>query len=355
MRVLFVTPRYFPHVGGVERHLFGLTKALLARGHHVMVLARGSNQPVAAESLQNVEIRWIPEGTRRLGVTSRMVGTLKAWLHVLEAVRTMSGPDVVHGHDFAFLFSYIPIALRFPRVPKYVTFHGIESDTVASWAVVGRRLSNSLADGSMGVGAFIEKWYGTRMTVITYGGTDGDFVPPSTLGRSKSLAYVGRLASDLPLMEYLAGLRQVAREGDAVSWILYGEGELHERIRAAATGSEVDVSLMGLTQRPEQIFPRHEIALAGGYLSILEAIQGGCFVIAFARSRLREDYYRTHPCMSHGLDVATTIEGLARSVRWAKNHETDRIKAVEEGQEILGGMTWDSLADQYEKLWRSRT
>jgi len=39
MKILFVTPRYYPHIGGVETHVQSIAERLVKRGYDVEVYA----------------------------------------------------------------------------------------------------------------------------------------------------------------------------------------------------------------------------------------------------------------------------------------------------------------------------
>ena len=351
MNVLFLAPRFHPDVGGVERHLLGLSRTLTARGHHVFVVTPGEGP--SREEFEGITILRFSRARSRPARTrvGRLVENVRMWPRILRLLRGVPPPDLVHGHDFAFLWGLPAVVGRFGWTPRYVTFHGIEGDVAAGWAVLGRRVSAALANGKICVGTFMDRWYGTRADAVTFGAIDGEPVPPDYPSRTTDILYVGRLSSDVALDRYLEGLERVAKSGERVRWVLYGEGPLGTWIRTEGARRGLDIRLEGVTHEPERVFARHEIALAAGYLGILEAIQAGCFVVALARSPLREDYYRSHPCASHGLAVASSLEAFADLVVTTRRDPRARNEAVSSGQRIVARMTWDALADTYERVW----
>jgi glycosyltransferase involved in cell wall biosynthesis len=121
MNLLFVAPRYYPHVGGVEYVVMSVAERLIKKGHDITVLCGGS-------SIDNPEKEWI-NGVHvfRWPVWSpgdayhipRMRGKLKSWL--LNAVK---GCDVVHFHSIhSVLTVYSLDLLKNCGVRKVLTPH----------------------------------------------------------------------------------------------------------------------------------------------------------------------------------------------------------------------------------------
>lgn len=353
MRILFLAPRFVPEIGGVERHVFFVSRELVARGHEVFVLTQAEGGAPESEEIQGVRIirirkRW---GTPGRSILSRLLSVVAAWPEVFRALRNIPRPDVIHGHDFAFLLWLMPIAICYGPRKWYVTFHGYESDRIPRWAIFGRRMSAALARGNISVGSFIPKWYGTRASVVTYGAVTEGATQPSSSGRSSALLYVGRVSTEALFGNYLRGLVAVAPEAEAIALEAYGEGDLPTGFVEQAAARGVAVRLMGPTNEPEKVYPGYSTALAGGYLGILEAIQGGCYVIALATSPLLTDFYTLHPCFGHGMSVATSLPEFRTAIAAVRADSAARIRLVEEGQRIVRSMTWGRLTDEYERLW----
>ncbi len=356
MDILFLTPRFHPDVGGVERHILGLCRVLVGRGHRVTVLASGDADLPPRELFQGITILRFtpPKGAHSRSVLLRVLSIFLAWPRVFRALKDVPPPGAVHSHDSAFLAWLPPAWLRFRGVPRYVTFHGIEGDRVPSWAPIYRRLSQRLARATICVGAFMERWYGGECTAVTYGASEGPLVPPEAEGRSEGLVHIGRLEPYNPLVECLRGMALLARDHDALPWDLYGIGVLEDSLQSQANAAGVPIFLKGVTHEPERTYPRYAFAIAGGYLSVLEAIRAGCSVIAYARSKLRRDYYTSHPCLANGLVVVETPEEFASAIHHLRSDPLERSEAVRRGQRLVADMTWEALADTYEGIWGVR-
>lgn len=106
MKVLFVTPRYHPHIGGVETHVKSVAERLVKRGYEVEVYATDpkGNLPVK-EEVNGISIRrfrsFAPNNAYYLPIRS-----------MLEALKA-SDADIVHAHNIqAFPLLYACIAKR---------------------------------------------------------------------------------------------------------------------------------------------------------------------------------------------------------------------------------------------------
>ena len=96
MNLLFVAPKYYPHVGGVEYAVKSVAGRLVERGHDVTVLCGESSIDVPKEEWVNGVnvVRWPVWAPGDAYHIPRMRNKLKSWL--LNAIRKS---DVVHFHS----------------------------------------------------------------------------------------------------------------------------------------------------------------------------------------------------------------------------------------------------------------
>jgi len=121
MRFLFVTPRYHPHVGGVEYVAKSVAERLVNRGHSVTVLCGESNIDGPKEEYVNgVHVfRWPTWAPRDAYHIPKMIGKLKSWL-----LNTVREHDVVHLHSIhSILTVYSLDMLENCKVHKVLTPH----------------------------------------------------------------------------------------------------------------------------------------------------------------------------------------------------------------------------------------
>jgi len=116
MRLLYVTPRFAPLVGGAETHVREVATRLALRGHEVRVLTcdAGLNLP-AHESLDGFEVERIRAWPR---------GRDYYFAPALYSKIASSGADVVHVHNYhTFVAPLAMLAARLTGIPYVLTFH----------------------------------------------------------------------------------------------------------------------------------------------------------------------------------------------------------------------------------------
>jgi len=117
LRVLMVTPRYFPHMGGVENHVYQVARRLAHAGTDVTVLTTDPSR----ELKQKEEIA---------GIKIQRVAAWPAerdyyFAPQISNVIAHGGWDVVHLQSYHTLVAPLTmLAAKRSRIPYVVTFHG---------------------------------------------------------------------------------------------------------------------------------------------------------------------------------------------------------------------------------------
>lgn len=92
MKIVQVTPRYPPHVGGVETHVKEISERLVERGHEVTVVTADAGSDVPNRSVRNGVIVRRCRGFAPGGAFHLAPG--------ITPVVRRSGADVVHAHNY---------------------------------------------------------------------------------------------------------------------------------------------------------------------------------------------------------------------------------------------------------------
>src|SRR3989344_6924057 len=162
MIILFFSRLFYPHVGGVEKHVFEISKILLKKKHKVVVITEQYDEKLKKqENFQGIEIYRIDVGK------DDWIKKLRVWEEILKLHALIKSADIVHCHDI--FFWYIPFRFLFPKKPVFTTFHGYESYPAPKMAIVQRKIAEKLSKGNICIGDFIQKWYGTKPDFVTYG------------------------------------------------------------------------------------------------------------------------------------------------------------------------------------------
>lgn len=123
MRILQVTPRFPPAIGGVEEHVYRISRELARRGHSVTVItsneADGKNCSAENENIEGIQVYrfslLMPRVLRELWIIPKIP-------RILQQVRS----DIVHAHGYRCLSSFEAVYVSHAKgVPSVLTPHGI--------------------------------------------------------------------------------------------------------------------------------------------------------------------------------------------------------------------------------------
>ncbi|MBW4439100.1 MAG: glycosyltransferase family 4 protein [Pleurocapsa minor GSE-CHR-MK-17-07R] len=163
MRVLMVTPRYFPLMGGVETHTYEVARRLAAQGVHTTVLTTDPGQTLPTEeTVEGVHIMRVPAypANRDFYVAPGI------------ARRIAQGTwDIIHCQGFhTFVPPLAMWAAQRSHVPYILTFHsgGHSSGWRHSIRSVQAKLMRPLLAGAtrlVGVSRFEAKLFQTRLNL----------------------------------------------------------------------------------------------------------------------------------------------------------------------------------------------
>lgn len=295
MKVLFLTRRAWPHVGGVERHIYNLSKCLSLKGYKI--------RTISTDDIKYPEISIV---CFSFSLKVKFLGLLYIWYWLFKNRKLILESDIVHCHD-VFIW-YLPFRFIFPKKPVYTTFHGWEGQyPVPLKNIFLKRLAAKLSWGSIAVGKYIEKWYGVRANYVTYGGIQ---IPKRTsVKKKKTILYVGRLEYDTGIRKLLIFLDK--HKNYSVEFC--GDGSLRRT-------SEKYGIVHGFTD-PTPYYKKAEICFAGGYLAALEALSNGCKLMVGWNNSLKRDYWKLSPFLKDDAN------------KWARQQ------------------TWDNVSNIYLKLW----
>jgi glycosyltransferase involved in cell wall biosynthesis len=117
LRILFVTARYLPSVGGMEIHVHEVGKRVAAAGHHVKILTVDATRSLERhEWSDGMEVVRVPAWPKR--------GDYLVSPGIFREVRH-AHVDVVHCHGYyTFVGPFAMAAALRARLPYLLTFHG---------------------------------------------------------------------------------------------------------------------------------------------------------------------------------------------------------------------------------------
>jgi len=182
MRFLFVSPLYYPHIGGVENVVKSIAERLVALGHEVVVLA---GEPSANAPFEEViggvrVVRWPTWAPGLAYHVPRLRERLERWLR-----QAVADFDVVHVHNVHSIFSVWTglriLGLGFRgRVILSTHYHGGGHTAFrnALWIVWRRYVERLLRESTVHAASsheakLLERDFGVESVVIEHGVDEG--------------------------------------------------------------------------------------------------------------------------------------------------------------------------------------
>jgi phosphatidylinositol alpha-1,6-mannosyltransferase len=356
MRVLFVTRKFPPSVGGMQRLSYQLITHMSQRVEASAITWGGS---------QRLLPFFLPYALGRSIAVGR------------------HGTDLVHIGD-AVMAPIGRVMSRLFRVPVVVTVHGLDVTfpvRLYQWLIprLLKRSDRIVCNSSATYAACIERGIpAQKCDVIPLGVTVPPTVPPRDtarqwlgrrlkrdLGGTCVLLTVGRMVPRKGVAWFVDSvLPQVLAAGAEVCYVVVGSGPEESRVRARATHPDVNGRVHTLGQVPEgdlshiyaaaDLFVMPNVPTPGdmeGFgLVALEAAAHGLPALAADLEGIRDAVVpeRTGLLLPSG-DAAAWIKGVLDLFdRPASLHDLARLARVTVGERF----TWAHMADAYEALFR---
>lgn len=161
---------YYPHVGGVEKHVEKISEILSKRHQITIVCEKHDPSLPDHEIYKDVEIFRIPLPERVGDPSSAGQGHKKwlVWKWWLSHLNLINKADVIHVHDVFFWF--LPFRLPYWSKKVFITFHGYEgNDAPGFMQVFWHKLAAFLTRGNICIGDFHRKWYRVKPDFVSYG------------------------------------------------------------------------------------------------------------------------------------------------------------------------------------------
>ncbi len=350
MHVVFLSKRYWPAIGGVEKHLVSLCDALLQLRPDVqitVVTERYDRALPVFEEHRNIKIHRIPltPSPENPDLKKSMWSWVKAHQSLFAAA------DIVHVHDVFFWLLPLLTSWSLPKI--YTTFHGYEPPGPPNWRQQSwHQLAEVLSDGNMCVGEFHQKWYGVQPTITTFGAVDQSYIAVEKQSNAKpgTFVFVGRLDEDTGIWQYLEVLAQLDGElnGKSKTYQGYhldivGDGPLRQQLEWFVEQAGLSVRFLGAQVTQPTLYQKYSCSLVSGYLTILESLAAGVPVVAAYATALKKDYLEMTP-FAPWILIAQPGSELVAAIK-----EVPLIS--EAARSWARHQTWSQLAQSYLQLW----
>lgn len=337
MTVLFLSRLFYPHVGGVEKHVLEISKRLIKKGDKVIVVTEKYS-----DNLTNYEIFKGIKIYRISLVNNEWLKKFVIWFWFFRHLNIINSSNIIHCHDVTFWF--FPFKFIFPNKPLYTTFHGYESFPISKKAIIVRKISELISWGNICIGDFMKKWYYAKPTFISYGGVALN-KRNIRLIKKKSAVFIGRLDDQTGILTYVEASEMVKKIFPSFKLTILGDGFLRNKI-------EQKIKVLGFKKNSEKFLHDNRFAFTSRYLSILEAMAAKRLVFAVYDNLVKKDYLEMAPFAKYIIIVKSTKD-LYKQVTHFINHPGDEKEKTEYAYRWVKYQTWNIVASLYQKLWKS--
>lgn len=356
MKIVFISPAFYPSIGGVETHVLEVSRELVRRGHSVKVITEQKSsdwQSYLSSDNEAGKLKSIEESTYfvhkkldqidiyyfKFGQPS-FLKKFKIWILMLHNLNLFRHADIIHAHD-VFIW-YLPLRFILFQKKIFTTFHGYEGKfPPEDKAILIRSISNKLSYGSINVGAFIEKWYRTKSDYVTYGGVKEIKNLENKIYEKRKkikILLVGRLEKDISVQTYADTLKELTKKSVPFTLTVIGDGSFRKLLESYG-------SVLGFKKNIQKYIKKHDVIFASSYLLILESLQMGKQVLSAYSNPLKHDYLHNSP-FEKFITISSSHKELAKVIIRGGNKER-QLK----GQRWANTQTWKKVADMYEELW----
>ncbi|GFO56562.1 hypothetical protein GMSM_35690 [Geomonas sp. Red276] len=160
--------------------------------------------------------------------------------------------------------------------------------------------------------------------------------------------FVGRLAEDTGIRQYLSAWQSVSAEFPSYKLIICGDGVLKEWVTSFVAEHNLNVELQGFVHDVDSYLARACVVFTSGYLGILEAFSYSNAVIALYDNPLKKDYLELMPGSEKMMWIAGDNEELQLCMREALAGGSSK---PEVGKAFADEHDWSAVKRTYYRLW----
>lgn len=343
MKILFLSRLFYPHIGGVEKHVYEVGKILVQKGHAVTVLTETTGGP---DKLDGIKIVRIDNGS------DNWFKKFRVWKNVYKNLSLVSEADIIHVHDV--FFWLLPFKIFFPTKKMFITFHGYEGNDLPGFrSKLLHKIAEKLTKGNICVGKFLEKWYGTKPDFITYGGVSPELLKLSLNKKSpsKDAIFIGRLEEEVGIMEYLEALRLLREMGILLRLDVFGDGSLRALAEKFVRKNKLSIKFFGFKATAANFIKDYRYVFTSRYLGILEGLILKKTVLATYNNQIKKDYLKMSP-FAESVLISRNANELSLQLKNLAENGKKLDEMSERGFEWVKQQKWDKVVSVYIYLWK---
>ncbi len=342
MKIIFLCHYFHPRIGGVEKHVFRVAEELIRQGHEIVVItSQYTPDLLTHDQIDGIKIYRI----KLPGNHWQRPSKIQLWKWMVKHRNLFKPADIIHCHDV--FFWYLPLRFLLPFKPIFTTFHGYEGKCPPDKkSIFIRKISEKLSFGNLCVGKYLEKWYGTHASEITYGATEIPSKIPSPKSKT-SAVFIGRIDQDTGIPQYLETIDLLNKQGIKLKVEFCGDGPLRNQAqkRGRVLGFQKDIT---------GPLSRNRFAFVSSYLCILEAMAHHRLVFAVYDNDLKRDTLLMSPFLPY-INISSSSTNLARQIKEALAGPNLEREMVDQAYKWVKIQTWQQLTQKYVNLWQTKS
>ena len=335
MKILFITPFFLPKIGGVEKHVFNLSKELIEMNNEITIITQKHQPNLESFEIIN-KIKVYRFNNNKL---------LHKWCWFINKNYIFKNYDAIHFHDVASFYWFIPL-LPFNLDKIFITFHGFEGHIPYKKDIILRKIAELFTKKNICVGEFIKKWYGTKTKYVTYGAANTTYPK-----KPKYAIFIGRLADDTGIMEFLKIFKNISKHYyPELKLKICADGPLKNKVTKFIHDNDLNIELLGFVNNPEQYIPNSLFVFSSGYLGIMESMSSKKLVVAFYDSKIKKDYIKMTPYSKYIIS-GNSVSKITNELIEILKDKNKLKKKIENAYAYSKNQTWNKLARLYLKIY----
>lgn len=375
-RYCIFAAQYFPHLGGVERYTYNLSKKLIENGNEVIIVTSNVFRLAEYEVMDGIPVYRVP----CINLLEGRYPVLKPTKEFRKTHKFLMGQhfDMVIVNTRFYPHSLYAMMLAKRKKVKCITLdHGTSHLSVHNkfWDTVGGVYEHMLTmvdkifcKDYYGVSGACNEWlshFHIKAKGVLYNSIDLDEIEEMSKETVKKyrkkycvpedaivITFTGRLLKEKGLPELLNVMDKVCKERDDVYLFIAGDGDMEDEINQRKTEhiiplGRIDFKHIVALLNESDIFCLPSFS-EGFSTSILEAVACKCYILTTARGGAKELLINDE----YGTIIPTNKEEvLYEALISILDDKQRRDRAVELSyNRVRTHFTWDIVAAQVEKI-----
>ena len=352
LTIVFFARRFYPLIGGVEKHVLEISKRLVKKGFRVIVFTENE------ENTKSENYHFYPQSAKFEGIEiirvkvgkNNRLKKFRIWFYLLKYIYTIKSADIIHCHDI--FFWYLPFRFIFPFKRVYTTFHGYEgNDIPTKRAVFMHKVAEKLSNGNICIGSFYKKWYGTIPTYVSYGAVDVPDKSNINQQDKNLIIFLGRLEEETGIMEYLEAFKNISKKHKDLKMLVLGDGSLRKKSETFVKTNNLNVTFKGFILDTYSYIQRANFMFTSRYLGILESMVNKKYVLAVYNNKIKKDYLEMTP-FSKYMSICANSEDILKELNEILGDKSFAPEKISKAYDWVKDQTWDNMFETYLMLWR---